>query len=809
MLALLAGSYPFDFASFAYQSRSFFEYGVHPLFYWNKGLPLLGLFYSQYSLYQLAVNWLTHSQENTVLLHFFYKFAFFAADILTAYFLAKIITTITGRQELARYGAFVWLLNPFLFWSVEFQGSYAIVAVLFSTVSLWLFLERKYAAAAVFLGLSASVYYYAAVFLPFYAIKLAYETKRHAVRRAALLVLIFCAAIAVFYLPYFFNAQFAHDLVQSLFYHSAPNASQFAKATPLPNYSLLKLPFYLVTHYFPTNQSAPRLFKVAGLITLLGVLAVGILALKTLRLYLRKKIYSLYSRRKTYDDERFIYDLLIAVTLFLLLIGNFQDHYLVWVFPYMVICAVAYRRHYMLRNMLLLAFAALFVIIGTNNLGVYLLDIIPFGTINVYLGQTQFVLALGGFVIMLLLATNLFVAHFKKSGTAYVLEEDYGWAMLPVAFCVVMGAVSLTALVMAANSHALAKLGSDAIVYDFAYAPATISAANTTTTVNRNVGIKDATFAAESPGRIKPNHYLNPRKSPWFLYNWQGPAANIASIVAASQGNSLKIAPKTPVGLQLNFGKSRSVMPVYNDRFYRFAVYIKNNGLAPNDYKASVRFVDQFNTVVPASDILLKPAPGAPASGSWVKYSADFIPPVNAFFVEPNFTVNIPQGARIAPGANVQFARPSLQDINMYQTITYAGLAATSNNGDINKYILAKPAIRYFGFTAVVPRDNYAEKLTGVSLNGCVTHDARFSGEEFDFTAQLKPACYKRNAANTLTFTTVNYAQQPRAQISLAHNPNGTSTVNYHRAAYKVFAAAGGVLSLLALAAVIVIIRKL
>ena len=720
-----------------------------------------------------------------------YKFIFFACDILTAYIISKIILHITQKSELAWTGALIWLLNPFVLWSAEFQGSYAIVAVVFSTLSLLLFLKGKYVLSTICLALGASVYYYAAIFVPFYAVKRAYEAKRNPFSSATAIVLVFIGATVLCYLPYFFNAQFAHDLLISLVYHSAPNASQFAQATPLPTYSLLNFPFYAARHYFPTNLNAPGLFKVAGLITLLGIAAVAVAALNTTRVYLRKKIYSLYTRRKIYTDERFIFDHLIVVTIFLLLVGNLQDHYLTWVFPYMVIGAVAYGRQYLLRSMLLISYITLFIILGTNNIGTYLLDIIPYGSISAFLQQAQPLLALSGFAIMLLLAFNLFVSRSKKSS----MPENFNWATAPITLCILIGGISVAAILITPSLHNPSKLGSDAIEYDFSIIHTKESQVNDGTKTT-TIPIKDSSFTNETFGYLAPNHFLNQDKSPWFLYSWDGPANETASIAKTPHGNSIVFAPKTPVSTQLNFGDNREVLPVDAYHAYTFSVYIKSNQLRSNEYKASVRFIDQKDNVIPASDMTLSSNSTA-TNNTWQLYDLTFTPPLDAFYVEPNLTLSIPQNTPVQSGAAVQFMDPILQQVKQYETLTYDHLSAQSNNSDVNKYVLAQPTVRYFDFSVFIPKDNLSENVDRINLNNCTTQAIRFNEQLFGYTAQFAPSCYSRNSDNKLSFTTVNYIQTPEAIISLVHTPNTVSTVNYHHTAYKVFLIAGISLSVL------------
>jgi hypothetical protein len=809
LLALFAGSYPFDFATFVYQARSFFEYGIHPLFFWNKGIVLLGIFYGQYGIYQILINIFSHSQENALLAHFLYKFMFFAADILTAYFIAKIVWCITQKRDLARYGALLWLVNPFLLWSVEFQGSYAIVAVLFGTMSLYYFLEQRYIRSVIFLALSVSVYYYAVIFLPFYLIMCACEskTRKKEFSRVLAMVTTFIATIVLLYLPFFFNAQFAHQLISSLSNHAAPNASPFAAATQLPTYSLLKFPFYAVAHYFPTNQSDPYLFKIAGLGTVVGVLLVCAVALKTSRYYFRKTIYSLYSRYNTYNHERFIYDLLVVVTLFLLLVGAFQDHYLIWVLPYMVICAVAFGKRYMARNLFILSFLAIIRVLGTNNLGLYFLDLVPSGPISVYLNQTDFSLALNGFIIMLFLASNLLIYWYKKSKPPYTGAEAKSWITLSIAFNIFIGITSLMALTIMLHSHVPTELGSDRNVYNFAYVPKNVAEGSVHDVV-KNIDIRDANFGTEKPGLLKPNQLINPRQSPWFLYNYHGSAQDAASIVREGQDNSLMVTPnKRRIAIQLNFGRSKKIIPVNSSRLYSFTVSVKDSALSPNDYKLAVRFVDQYGNVIAGSDKILQPT-SQQKNNTWLQYSAIFTPPMDAFFIEPLFTVEVPKDTNMQTAADVQVTNFSIQDVTRYVPLMYNKLVARSNGSTIDKYVLVKPTNKYFDFEVTIPRDNYAENVQQVALNDCVTRNIRFDDQDSAFEPHYSPDCYKKGSTNTLEATTINYIQQPEIQISLLHKPSSVSIVRYHHAIYIFFAIIGIILSVTLSLLIILCSRK-
>src|SRR5262249_37178984 len=107
-------------------------------------------------------------------------------------------------------------------------------------------------------------------------------------------------------------------------------------------------------------------------------------------------------------------DMLQCLILFLLFLGKIQSHYLIWFFPILLVFIFLSDADNLIFFYFLLGILPLFSILGSLNLGIYFLDVIPWGFINLFLGHDQYTLAWNGFVIMLILLM-IFFQSFSKT----------------------------------------------------------------------------------------------------------------------------------------------------------------------------------------------------------------------------------------------------------------------------------------------------------------------------------------------------------------------------------------------------------
>jgi hypothetical protein len=795
LLAVAAGSYPFDFATYVYQGRSFFQYGIPALFLWNKGMPLLGLFYGQYSIYQLFIRLFSNGHENTLLVHIIFKLPLLASDILTAFFIKKIIFMMTNNERLSLYGSYFWLINPFLLWSIEFQGSYAVLAAMCSVISVYYLLKGNYKISIIFLVGSVSIYYYSAIFLPFYILKYAKQKNISFIKSVFNLGTVFIITTLLFYLPYIFSVDFTKELLSSLLNHSAPNAPAFAQSIPLPNFSILKIPYYIFRHNFPTNISSPKTFVIAQLLTLVGLLLIGHLSI--LRLIKLKSL-------REYSNELFLADLTISTTIFLVLVGNFQDHYLTLLMPFLIISALSFSLPLILNNTYFLSFIVLVGILGVGNVGIYLIDIIPFGTISIFMPLSSFSVALGGFTVLAILIFNLFAIHHFQKLRSMRSQISLLKFLLALSFCfyIALGIISFAAIVDSLSLHTQLKLGSDSNVYSFTYKPI-VKTSIRSNSIQNSIEPKDIDFSNSQLGNLK---YGNSKKNygSWIIYDIKG-NGNYASFTKTSAGTSLVLHPNVSGSdFQVNLGGNVATKLVRIDPFelYKISYKVNFNGIRNNDLYPSIRFGTSNNKIIAGSDIYLKPTYNN--RGVVIGYYTNFEAPQNAYYVEPVITLNTLTSPTHRLLSNVSLSDFSLGKISYYQTFEYKNLT-TQNNIDVNKYLLQSTAKKYFVFQISILQKNAVQNIKSVNLNNCKENQSQI--ENGYIVTNFNSSCVHSRSKNNLDVTTINNPA-PSVQISLVHKMNTISSVNYHTKIFWAYAALGLVIVILSSSCILFMVGR-
>src|SRR5258708_4720892 len=584
ILVLAIGSYPFDFATYVYQARSFFEYGITPLFYWNKGLPLLGLFFSQYAIYQFIIQQLSNGVEHTALLHLLFKLPLLCFDVLTAFVIRDILLRIGKNRNLANTASLMWLINPFVLWIVEFQGQYGIIAAFLSLLSISLVLRKRYVLAMVPLALSASVYYYALIFFPFLLLKAAADGKKQLIKMTTG----FFGTLLACYLPFLWSGGLLLDLFGSLLHHSAPDAGSPAQVVTLTNYSLLKIPYYMFSGSFPTNLTAPVVLQIAQALTFGGLVLIASYFLVRLRRY---------RKERRYTGIDLLADLLFITTIFLVLVGKLQDHYFIWVFPLMIIFGLATGARSIMQSTFVIGAIALLLVVSSHSIGVELLDILPFGPLNYYVPFGDYAQALGGFVVVLMLSLNLVASGRRGPPFHEIVPDSLIYVFASGAFLWFIY-IALYSHVAMSAVHQPSTLGSDGNVYNFGYVATRVSGSREQDASDPEP-LGDAGFETDAPtDSLPPNSYMSPEGSPWFFYDYGKSAGVKAQILSTSgMGGSHAFGfDVSPLGgkAQLNMGSygSAHLLPVTPLERYEASRYINSDGVPRNFVSLAVRFAD-------------------------------------------------------------------------------------------------------------------------------------------------------------------------------------------------------------------------
>jgi hypothetical protein len=787
LIVLAIGSYPFDFATYVYQARSFFEYGITPLFYWNKGIPLLGLFYGQYATYQFLIQVFAKGIEHTALLHFIFKLPFFFFDILSALAIRDIVLWTSQSRYKANAAALFWLMNPFVLWIVEFQGQYGIVAVFFSLLGIALLIRKRYGLAGVCLALSASVYYYAIIFVPFFLLKSIADGRRYWLKLCGA----FFGVLVLCYLPFLWGGTLLTDLFGSLLHHSAPDAGA-NQAILLPNFSLLKIPYYAFSGTFPTSTSNPQIFKLAQLLTFFGVFVIGV--------YFLRKAW-VYSKSKSYAVMDLLGSLLFVTTIFLILVGKLQDHYFIWVFPLMIIFGMATRARSIIQTTFIISAVCLLLVSASHTIGVELLDILPFGTLNYYVPLDNYAQALGGFVVVAMLLLNL-AAAAKRGLVTHALIPDrliYGYTFITYLW---FGYVALYSYVALTGITAPSTLGSDANVYNFAYAPTKIA----TTPVHDELvetPLQNGNFESvdnKSPGGLG---------KPWSVYSYGSQNGIRISDAPAGDimGSHALKADVNAVGgkTQVNMGSNGSDNLILLRPLERYVVdgSVRTVNL-PDEYaNLSVRFADSSRSILSGSDLKLNK--GLTKNG-WTEYSSTFETPHEAKFAEITANFDVPPGA--VQGGEIFVDNLSLDQIRGYLTETLSDEHPKSNPGSTLKYIIAGNASKFFYYDVQILRTDPSQKITALTLGKC-TKPETINTSDVLIDARLPVDCLKDAQNQTLNITIANYSKPPDANLSLTHDTVLVHNSDAHPLLLKVTALIAGLLNLTAITFLVMFVWRL
>lgn len=165
---------------------------------WTGAVPMVSLpaaldFYPAYNVQVVP----------GLLFNFVVKLPFLISDVLLALLLYKIVNALTSNKGLAEKATLLWFLNPFVIWVSAGWGMWDTLPALFSLVTFYFLLKKKYALSGVALSIGVALKLYPLLFLVpiiFYL----YKTDITGKRKNSLLNFLgsFFGCSALIFLPY-------------------------------------------------------------------------------------------------------------------------------------------------------------------------------------------------------------------------------------------------------------------------------------------------------------------------------------------------------------------------------------------------------------------------------------------------------------------------------------------------------------------------------------------------------------------------------------------------------------------------------
>lgn len=591
-------SFPYDFATYVYQIRQYFDFGIHPLFFWNKGVFLHAIFFGNYIVYELVIN-LLNQQENILLLHIFYKTPLLIFDLLIGFVIWKSSLFFT-QDKYIRYGLLLlWLSNPMVFWATEIEGKYAIIASFFSVLSYYLFCINRRYLAVISLAISASIYYYAIVLFPIYLLFHISENRSRLISLTSIkYTSAFFVTLFVLFMPFFIWLNYLPPLISSLVYHAKPDAPIEITEINIPDYSFLNIPFYGANGYLPTNISSPLYFEVASKITFLGLILIVLF-----QVYL---LFKIRSKKISYSSQIFLKYNIITLLIFAIFIGKFQAHYLIWLLPFIVL--ILHKHHINL----LYSYVAISVLpivhaVGGQDLGTYFLDSVPWGVVNFWLNLSDVIRAFLGALIFLALFYIIILTLKKKmpevaSSNYYLRYIIVIFSSILICSLFIFPAI-LSYKYLVTNWNTERRLASESRVLRFGFDKTDLNYDDFSLIKNVMLSAQFKNQDDSLDSNLASDFY-----NQWSLYKSKDGSAVITTESDDTSKLVLKLSAKGINAFsELNMGSNNSekLLPLDYNKEYIVTIYAKVLGASPKDTSIKVRFADQYKKIIPGSDITL------------------------------------------------------------------------------------------------------------------------------------------------------------------------------------------------------------
>ena len=325
---LFWSAHPFDFNAFVQTINRHAVYGWNVFEYWNKGNFLILLWYPLYAVYLVFLQ-ITHLPVDQIwLLHFVFKYPFFIMDIICALLIFGLSLKLTLSQESAKIASLLWVFNPIIFYVYGIHGHYELL-VAFSL--LLTFFSLAYDLPILFgfaFAIAFSTKYFIIVLAPLFLIYLIVQKKYSFIFKGAVTGIL---TLVLSYIHFFFEPEL---LQQTL--HSILILSQAWVTTGNPTITIPDMNIFSVAHIFIgqgpiTNTGSPVWFWLANQSFIFISLFCIFIYIRTIYRSVRAQFQ--YSLMSLFEDS------FLLLAGFVILLTNFQWHYVIWFLPFFIIIA--------------------------------------------------------------------------------------------------------------------------------------------------------------------------------------------------------------------------------------------------------------------------------------------------------------------------------------------------------------------------------------------------------------------------------------------------------------------------------------
>ena len=153
--------YSFDNATYYQRFALYYYYGFNPFYFLQKGsfYPLIVIAGSFPSMLLALLG-----IKNIITIEMGIKLPIDFAVYIGGMILYKILTSIGIDEKFSRIGAYIYMLNPEIFWYAFFHGNEMSFTLMFLLIGLYLFQMKKYEMSVIPFAIAGSLYLYPLLF---------------------------------------------------------------------------------------------------------------------------------------------------------------------------------------------------------------------------------------------------------------------------------------------------------------------------------------------------------------------------------------------------------------------------------------------------------------------------------------------------------------------------------------------------------------------------------------------------------------------------------------------------------------------
>lgn len=322
-------SHPYDFVTYWYRYAQYYVYDISVFRNLNKGVFQVIYEFIGYSFFVLIQTIFSFEINESIILHTIFKVPYLIADFLIVYFLIKIWEVFSTKEIGKKTIILLWSLSPLPFLGYGFHGGIEVMVLLGVVMSLYGAISKKFIYLLIGLTIAVQLKYFPIIYLPLILIYLLREISIKTIVFKIVFPFTFLLGISFIHLQDKYNLIY---LVSSVTGHSG--ITEDVVSERISTLNLFGASTYLLSARGLTINNYPEFYKFVKTYSYIFFLVIFIITTG----------YRLI-KFKQYDERSLLQDIYSLTCFFFIFSNNFQKHYLIYVFLFMILLSIISKKY--------------------------------------------------------------------------------------------------------------------------------------------------------------------------------------------------------------------------------------------------------------------------------------------------------------------------------------------------------------------------------------------------------------------------------------------------------------------------------